>query len=54
MTTLYIKNASQRTQPKDSQKYVGVVPIRMFEPTANNSEYIHLELTIVAWWSATL
>jgi hypothetical protein len=32
MTTLYIENASQSTQPMDSQKYMEVVPISMFGP----------------------
>jgi hypothetical protein len=32
MATLYIENASQSTQPKDSQKYAGMVPISMFGP----------------------
>jgi hypothetical protein len=30
MTILYIENASQSTQTKDSQKYAGVVHISMF------------------------
>ena len=30
MTTLYIEIALQSTQPKDSQKYVGVVLISIF------------------------
>jgi hypothetical protein len=33
MTTLYIENEFQSTQPKYSKKYAGAVPISMFGHT---------------------
>jgi hypothetical protein len=51
MTTLYIEKASQSTQPKDSQKYAGAVPISMFGPPKNISRSFFKKLLHICYLS---